>query len=109
MAGDCNFNQNLWSFDVLAIPEIRNIAASAAAVANIVILSMSGKKKLPAKVKEWIETWVWLIDRAHPVLVALFDSQNGERVSIRAYLRNIAESKHIDFFPDTCFSMPQHH
>jgi hypothetical protein len=42
----CNFSQNLWSFDVLAIPEIRNIAASASAVANIVILSMSGKKKL---------------------------------------------------------------
>jgi len=59
MAGDCNFNQNLWSFDVPAIPEIRNIAASASAVANIVILSMSGKK--------------------------------------------------IDFFPDTSFSLPQHH
>jgi hypothetical protein len=41
--------------------------------------------------------------------VALFDSQNGERVSIRAYLRNVAESKQVDFFPDTSFSMPQHH
>ena len=41
-AADGAFELNLWNFDVLGIPEIRNAAASAAAIADMVILSMSG-------------------------------------------------------------------
>ena len=97
---DCVSRHNLWSFPALVIPEMRNIAASAAAAADIVILALSGKDELPAAVKEWIEMWIWLIEDTHPALVALFENPNGESGPIRRYLRLVTASKHLDFFPD---------
>lgn len=105
MDGDCISTHNLWSFPVLAIAEMRNVAVSAAAAADIVIFALSGKDELPAAVKEWIEMWAWLIEDTHPALVALFDSPNGESGSIRGYLRSVTASKHLDFFPDSA-SLP---
>jgi hypothetical protein len=97
----CKLTHHLWSFPVLAIPEMRNMAASAAATADVVILALSGKKRLPAKVKEWIEMWLWLIDGAHPALVTLFEGENGEYKSIRDYLRAATASKRLEFFPQS--------
>ncbi len=101
MDGDCTPTHDLWSFPVLAIAEMRNIAASAAAAADIVILALSGRDELPAAVKEWVEMWAWLIEDTHPALLALFESPNGESGSIRGYLRSVTASKRLDFFPDS--------
>ena len=105
MDGDCISTHHLWSFPVLAIAEVRNIAASAAAAADIVIFALSGREELPAAVKEWIEMWAWLIEDTRPALVALFESPNGESGSIRGYLRSVTARKHLDFFPDSA-SLP---
>lgn len=105
MDGDCVSTHNRWSFPTLAIAEMRNIAVSAAAAADMVILALSGREELPAAVKEWIEMWIWLIEDTQPALVALFDGPNNEDGSIRAYLRSVTASKHLDFFPDGA-SMP---
>ena len=105
MDGDCVSTHNLWSFPVLAIAEMRNIAVTAAAAADIVIFALSGRDELPAAVKEWIEMWAWLIEDKHPALVALFESPNGESRSIREYLRSVTARKHLDFFPDSA-SLP---
>ena len=94
---------HLWSFDVLAIREIRNLAASTAATADLVILSMSGEKTLPAKVKEWIEMWVWLIDQTEPALATLFDTRNDQSSAISAYLRSVTERKHVRALSNTAF------
>ncbi len=101
MDGDCVSTHNLWSFPVLAIAEMRNVAVSAAAAADIVIFALSGRNELPAPVREWIEMWAWFIEDANPALVSLFASSNGESGTIREYLRSVTARKHLDFFPDS--------
>ena len=90
-----------WDFRFLGRRPIRNAAASAAAAADMVILSMSGENPLPAKVERWIEMWTWLIGGRKPAVVALFASQHPESGRIRAYLRRGAASKGLIFFPET--------
>ena len=96
---DCTFELNLWNFGVLEIPEIRNMAASTGATADLVILSVSGAVPLPAQAVEWIEMWTWLIDGRRPAVVALFADHHCQSAAIRAYLRRNALSKKLDFFP----------
>jgi hypothetical protein len=48
----------LWSFKVLAIREIGNPAAPAAAQADFVILSMHGKAELATATRNWIEAHI---------------------------------------------------
>ena len=90
---------NLWNFRVLGIPEVRNTAASTAAVSDVVILSMSGTVPLPARTVEWIEMWIWLIDGRRPMVVALFAEPHRQGAAIRAYLRKSTVRKKLDFFP----------
>jgi hypothetical protein len=96
---DCASTRNLWSFSALTIPEMRNVAASAAATAEIVIFALSGEEELPAHVKEWIEMWLWLIDGGHPAFVPLFHSASAKSAAIGGYLRSATASKHLDCFP----------
>ena len=98
-AVDDAFELNLWNFGVLGIRGVRNATASAAAISDMVILSMSGTVPLPERAVEWIEMWTWLTDRRKPVLVALFGAQHRECTAIRAYPRRSAISKKLDFFP----------
>ena len=90
-----------WDFRHLGRRAIRNAAASAAAAAYMVILSMSGKNPLPAQVERWIEMWTWLIDRCRPAVVALFAGHHPESGRIRSHLRRGAASKGLTFFPET--------
>jgi CheY-like chemotaxis protein len=97
----CQIKKNKWDFDRLYIPEIRNLAASAAADADIVFFSVSGKKDLPVEIRAWVEMWSWLIDNNKPILAAIFgESPETTHVPvIRSYLRTIAAAKRIDYFP----------
>src|ERR1700759_734163 len=54
---ECDFNLQLWSFQVLAIPELRKSAIESAAEADFVIVSLYGKAGLPVDIREWIEAW----------------------------------------------------
>jgi hypothetical protein len=93
------FELNLWNFDVLAITEVRNAAASAAAMADLVIFSLSGTSPLPKQAMEWIRMWIWLIDGHKPAVVALFAARRPECAAIGAYLRHTTVGKKLDFFP----------
>jgi hypothetical protein len=46
----CDFRLGLWSFQVLAMPQIKKTAAKATAQADLVILSMCRKCQLPPEV-----------------------------------------------------------
>lgn len=92
---------DLWNFRVLALRETRNAAASAAAVADMVVFAMSGSRALPASVERWIEMWTWLMDSRKPAVVALFSAPHAERARIQTYLRGVAASKGLGFFPQT--------
>lgn len=106
----CHFGRNLWSFDVLAITNIRNVAASAAQGADLVILSASGQYRLSPHVEQWLDLWIWLIDGNKPTLLSLFENAHGGCAQgINRSLRTRTGDKQVEFFPhttlepDTCF------
>ena len=71
---DVRLEETDWSFDALGIREIREAAAGAARKADVVMLSVSGRKKLPGTIKTWLDMWLWRLDSEDPAFVALFDA-----------------------------------
>jgi hypothetical protein len=106
LKGKCDFNLELWNFQVLGIPEIGNSAARVAARADFVILSLHGKAELPTEIREWIETWAQLIADSNAALIALVDkprATDDTAASTVAHLRSVANRAGIDFFTHTFF------
>ena len=52
---ECDFSLELWNFEMLAIPEMRDSSAQAAAQADFLVLSFHGNAELPAQTRYWIE------------------------------------------------------
>jgi hypothetical protein len=102
---DCEFTNQMWKFDVLGIPKLREIAAIDAAKADIIIISSHGGE-LPVDVQAWIELWV--TETHNPIaLVALFDQPSHTNAQTRAYLADVAKRGQMAFFaqPD---EWPEH-
>jgi hypothetical protein len=103
---ECAFSLQLWSFQVLAIPELRESAIQSAAQADFVILSLHGKAGLPVDIREWIETWSKLIIGKGSALIALVDkstTRGGTNASALNYLKGVAKRTEVDFFGHTFF------
>jgi hypothetical protein len=103
---ECAFSLQLWSFQVLAIPELRRSSVESAAQADFVILSLHGKAGLPLEIREWIETWSKLIIGKGPALIALVDKstmRGATNDSALAYLKRVAKRTEVDFFGHTFF------
>lgn len=92
----CLFANQMWKFDVLAVPKLKDIAAKDAAAAEIIIVSAHGGRDLPAEVKSWIEMWLGYRTEAG-ALVGLFDD-DSEFNPARTYLANVASRAKIEFF-----------
>jgi len=108
LVDECDFSLELWSFQVLAVPEIGNSAAKAAAQADFVILSMNRKAQLSAQTREWIERWSGLITDNKSALVALLDQPGMKRAKVASaldYLRKVADLKGISFYTHTIFDL----
>ena len=90
----------MWKFEVLSIPELREMAAKDAAMANLIIVSSRGDRELPAHVKDWIEMWLGYRGDA-VALVALFDSppeQAEHAQATQTYLEGVAKRGQMEFF-----------
>jgi hypothetical protein len=100
LKNDCRFTNQMWKFDVLNIPKLREMAAKDAAMADIVIISCRAKDELAPEVKAWIE--LWLAQESHVIaLVALLDSSpelQVERANLRRYLAEVAARGRMEFF-----------
>jgi hypothetical protein len=94
---ECQFSNQMWKFDVLSVPKLREMAAKDAAAADIIVIAAHGRNDLPTPVKAWIESWQSEKIRAI-ALVALFDSDDYIDNPARSYLAGVAERAHIDFF-----------
>ena len=108
LVDECDFSLELWSFQVLALPEIGNSAAKAAAQADFVILSMHRKAQLSTQTRDWIERWSGLITDNKSALVALLDQpgiRRGTIASTLGYLRKVAYRKGISFYTHTIFDL----
>jgi hypothetical protein len=97
---ECHFSNQMWKFDVLSVPKLREIAAKDAATADIIIVSCRGGE-LPDYVMAWIELWVGA-ERNHPIaLVGLFDcppEDLHQTRATRAYLTGVAKRGEMEFF-----------
>jgi len=108
LVDECDFSLELWNFRVLAVPEIGNSAAKAAAQADFVIVSMHRKAQLSVQTRDWIERWSGLITDNKSALVALLDQpgmKHGTVPSTLYYLRKVADRKGIRFYTHTTFGL----
>ncbi len=108
LVDEYDFSLELWNFQVLAVPEIGNSAAKAAAQADIVILSMHRKAQLTVQTRDWIERWSALITENKFALVALLDQPGMNRGTVAStlnYLRKVADRKGISFYTHTTFAL----
>jgi hypothetical protein len=99
LGAECQFTSQMWKFEVLNIPYLRELAVKDASKADILIIACQGDK-LPFEVKAWIE--LWLSEPHHPfALVAMFDS-SGDRSygtnEVRRYLADVAKRGEMEFF-----------
>jgi len=97
---DCHFSNQMWKFEVLSIPKLREMAAKDATAADVIIISAHGDTELSADVKAWIETW--LSDGTDAMaLVALFDGGQDNPVVLentKTYLAAVAARGNLEFF-----------
>src|SRR5260370_18626023 len=90
LVDECDFSLELWNFQVLAVPEIGNSDAKAAAQADFVILSMHRKAQLAVQTRDWIERWSGLITDNKSALLELLHQRGMKRgtfASTLDYLR----------------------
>jgi hypothetical protein len=97
---DCQCRLQMWKFDVLAIPKLRDIATRDAAEADLLIVSMRGSHALAEPVTVWIESWLAVGTRAM-ALVAMVDASPEESSASEetcAYLGRVARRANMEFF-----------
>ena len=94
---DVGFSNQMWKFDVLSIPKLREIAARDAVAADVILVSSHGGSDLPPQVRAWIDSWVSQKSNAI-ALVALFDRDVEESAPVRSYLAEIARQAQLGFF-----------
>lgn len=95
-----SMRQQMWRFDVLSVPKLREMAARDVLTADVVVISCRGSYPLPPEVSESLEQWL-----AGPsqglALVALFESSATEAwktVQLRQELELAARRAGVEFF-----------
>jgi len=97
---DFDFYNQMWKFDVLGIPKMRQMAVKDAAASDLIIISTHGVGELPAKVKSWVDAWMQNKGHAR-ALVTLVDRPKdlfAEDTAIRSYLQEAAKRAGVAFF-----------
>lgn len=96
---DCSLTNQMWKFDVLSIPKLREIAVRDAVAADIIIVSSHGDE-IPEQVRKWIASW--LMEGTNALaLVALFAGPQNHlpgSSAARQYLADVAKRGHMEFF-----------
>jgi hypothetical protein len=96
LGGQCPFSSQMWKFDVLALPKLKEMAAKEAAAAELIMVSAHEGKQLPMQVKAWLELWLSYTTRA-TALVGLFGNESINS-PVRTYLADVARRAKIEFF-----------
>ena len=96
LGDECLFSNQMWKFDVLMVPKLKEIAAKDAAAADIIIVSAHEGKPLPTEVKGWMETWLSYKSQASAI-VGLFGNESVNN-PVRNYLAEVAQRAKIEFF-----------
>lgn len=90
---------NVWKMGILGDGDSRRAAANASALADVVIVSASGREEIPAAFRQWLDAWLQLDGCGRAALFALFGEHIGDGVlSVAGYLRRKTLLNGIDFF-----------
>jgi hypothetical protein len=90
---------NIWKMDLLLDGDSRRAAANASSLADVVIVSASGREPIPTSFRQWVEAWLQLDPCGRAALFALFSDHVGpSAMSVAAYLRRKTILNGIDFF-----------
>lgn len=95
------FNNEIWKFDALRVPEVKERAAAEAAEADMIIISTHGDRELPEDVQKWISLWLARRRPGERALVELSDRRgenSAQDPASHAYLKRVARAGQMDFF-----------
>ena len=96
-------NAAWWSFEALASTPLRQMAASEAARADLIILAAQAGRTLPEPVIEWFSLWLAVQECSPQAIVALLDADPDQKKTsegIFAQLKGVAELGELDFFAE---------
>jgi len=98
LSRNCKVVSQTWFFSQLCLPELRVIAASEAALAHLIIISVRHLETLPDGVKGWIDLWLGRRNSHSLVLLALVDPVfQGFSSSLENYLQQVAKRGGVEF------------
>jgi hypothetical protein len=90
---------NIWRMGLLEDGDSRRAAANACSLADVVIVSASGRIEIPAAFRHWIDAWLQLDQCGRAALFALFGEHVGAgALSVAGYLHRKTILNGIDFF-----------
>jgi hypothetical protein len=96
---DAALEINVWKMSGLGVSESRIPSASAAARADVVIVSASGSEEQPAHLPIWVDEWLSQSAAAGSALFTLLgDHATPGAISFTSWLREKTSSNGIDFF-----------
>lgn len=93
--------QSSWNCELLRSDKLCHIAAEDALSSNIVIISTSEARTLPAELSRWVQLWRDKRPQAPAALVALLNKNDlvcHQDDRVRKWLRLTAQRAHMDFF-----------
>ena len=95
---ECELTRRIWLLSELRLPQLRAIAASEAAAADLVIVSVHHGEDLPPELLSWIDLWLPHKRDQRSLLLALFDPiSSGVSATLRARLEEVARKAHMEF------------
>jgi hypothetical protein len=100
-AGVFGVHKDLWRFDLMDLPAVREEASVSAATANLVVLVARGDAELPPSIKSWLQNWATDSAGEDSALLALFHgNKRSAAVNIldRQFLEMTARQACHDFF-----------
>lgn len=93
--------QTSWNSELLKSRKLCHLAAEDAIQSDIVIISTSEARTLPAELNRWVQMWRDKRPEGPAALVALLNKNDlvcHEDDKVRTWLRQTAERAHMDFF-----------
>lgn len=96
---DASLEINVWKMSGLGVSQCRAKSASAAARADVVIVSASGREEQPACMPIWVDEWLARTTGSGAALFTLLgDHATPGAISFASWLREKSATSGIDFF-----------
>lgn len=98
---ELEFDFTWWRFKFLLDPEIAQLAAAAAAGADLILVAVHRAESFPLEVESWFERWPAQRKLSEGALVLIHSAGGNESQTglSDAYLRLVAQRARLDYLP----------